>query len=235
MLNWAARYFPILRILRRQITDGQAILEIGSGSYGPAHFYRHRFVGCDVKFPRPRIRPLLPVICSATKLPFPDGSFEAVIASDVFEHIPPTDRQEAVREALRVTRKVAVFGFPSGPLAFALEGEFLEHDKSLRRVPPEWLEEHMLHPFPSADLFMDFRDKWLIEDVGNESLRFHDRVNRMEMSRIRNYFFRLLLALVPRLVERAPRAFDREPFYRRIFVLSPRPDQGAAPRCPQAN
>jgi len=41
--------------------------------------------------------------------------------------------------------------------------------------------------------------------------------------------------LVPRLVERALRALDREPFYRRIFVLTPRPDQGGPPRCPQAN
>ena len=235
MLNWAARYFPILRILRRHITDGQAILEIGSGSYGLAYFYRHPFVGCDVKFPRPPIRPLLPVICSATKLPFPDGSFEAVIASDVLEHLPPSSRLEAVREALRVTRMLAVFGFPSGPLAFAQDREFLEYHRRLRRVPPDWLVEHMQHPFPTGDLFTDFQDEWRIEGLGNESLRFHAWMNRMEMSRLRDYFFRLLLLLVPRLVERALRAFDREPFYRKIFVLTPQPDQGVPTRCPRAN
>jgi hypothetical protein len=90
----------------------------------------------------------------------------------------------------------------------------------------------MQHPFPTADLFTDFQDEWTIEGLGNESLRFHDWMNRAEMSRIGNYFFRLLLALVPRLVERTLRAFDREPFYRRIFVLTPQVDQGAPPRCP---
>jgi hypothetical protein len=144
-----------------------------------------------------------PIIYSATKLPFPDGSFEGVIASDVLEHIPPTDRQE-----------------------------YLEYHRSLRRVPPDWLVEHTQHLFPSADLFTEFQDKWMIESVGNESLRFHDWTNRMEMSRIRYYFFRLLLVLVPGLFERALRAFGREPFYRRIFVLTPRPDQGAPPGCP---
>lgn len=64
----------------------------------------------------------------------------------------------------------------------------------------------------------------MIESVGNESLRFHDWTNRMEMSCLRDYFFRLLLVLVPGLVERALRAFGRGPFYRRIFVLTPRPD-----------
>jgi hypothetical protein len=90
----------------------------------------------------------------------------------------------------------------------------------------------MQHPFPTADLFTDFQDEWMIEGLGNESLRFHDWLNRMEMSQIADYFFELLLLLVPRLVERALRAFDREPFYRRIFVLTPQVEQGAPPRCP---
>jgi hypothetical protein len=90
----------------------------------------------------------------------------------------------------------------------------------------------MQHPFPTADLFTDFQAKWMIETVGNASLRFHDWMNRMEMSRIRDYFFRLLLLLVPRLVERALRAFDRESFYRKIFVLNRRLEQGAPARCP---
>jgi hypothetical protein len=108
----------------------------------------------------------------------------------------------------------------------------MEYHKSLPRVPPDWLEEHMQYPFPTADLFADFQDKWMIESVGNENLRFHDWMNRMEMSRVWNRLFRLLVALVPRLVERVLQTFDREPFYRRIFVLSPQPDQGAPPECP---
>jgi hypothetical protein len=54
----------------------------------------------------------------------------------------------------------------------------------------------------------------------------------MEMSRIWSRVFSLLLALVPHLVERVLQTFDREPFYRRIFVLTPQPSRGVPPRCP---
>ena len=40
--------------------------------------------------------------------------FAAVVASDVLEHVPPQHRLTVVKEALRVTRKVAIFGFPAG-------------------------------------------------------------------------------------------------------------------------
>ena len=214
---------------------GQEVLEIGSGSFGLAYFYPHPIVGCDLNFPFPPRRSMRPVICSAINLPFPDRSFEAVVASDVLEHVSTRDRQATVREALRVTRKVAVFGFPSGPLAYAQDREFLEYHRRLRRVPPDWLVEHMQHPFPTAGVFSDFQDEWRIECFGNESLRFHDWVNRREISPVWARLLGLPVKLAPRLVERVLQTFDREPFYRKIFVLTPQVDAGAPAKCSKAN
>ena len=79
MLNWAVRYFPVLRVLRTHVRDGEPVLEIGSGSFGLAHFYHERIIGSDLSFPDMPSKNMLPVRCSGTRLPFADSSFEAVV------------------------------------------------------------------------------------------------------------------------------------------------------------
>src|SRR5271155_5182490 len=113
MLNWAARYYPILRALKQHsLLSTGSILEIGSGPAGLGTFRKVPFVGCDLSFSWTPEWPMTPVIASATDLPFGDNSFDAVVASDVLEHIPPELRATVISEALRVARKLVIFGFP---------------------------------------------------------------------------------------------------------------------------
>lgn len=220
LLNRAARFFPILRALKPDLPSGGLLLEVGSGSIGIGEFWKRPFVGCDVIFPSRPVKNMRAVRASGHQLPFQDGAFEAVVVSDVMEHVPPTARKQVVSEVLRVARKVVVFGYPCGPAAFELDRKLYRdyHDRHV--APPIWLEEHMLHQFPDENLFGDLPAGWRRKVIPNESLRFHYWMMKTEMFRPWDYSFRILLLFVPGLVEQVLQRMDREPSYRKIFVLT---------------
>jgi SAM-dependent methyltransferase len=155
-------------------------------------------------------------------LPFENGSFDAVVASDVLEHVPPAYRMIVIQEALRVTRKLTIFGFPSGAAA-------LESDKRLAEVydrrglaRPTWLQEHIQHGFPGEDLFDGLKSDSSVTSFGNENVQFHRWVMTREMSGPWGRGFRILLSAVPRMAERVLLRADRQPFYRKIVVIQRR-------------
>lgn len=220
MLNHAARFFPILLELKRQLPSGGTLLEVGSGSLGLGEFWRGSFVGCDLSFPSRPVSHMRPVLCSGLQLPFGDAAFDAVVISDVMEHVPPALRRQVVSEVLRVARKVAVFGYPCGKAAFALDEKLYRNYQSRNIRPPVWLEEHMLHRFPDEGLLAELPAGWTKKIISNESLKFHYWMMRMEMSRSWDRVFRLALRTMPRAVERLLQRTNREPSYRKIFVLT---------------
>lgn len=220
MLNRAARFFPILERIEGQLAAGATLLEVGSGSIGLGEFWKGPFVGCDIEFASAQVANMRPVRCSGHQLPFSNGAFDVIVVSDVMEHVPPPLRQAVVEEVLRVARHTAVFGYPCGPAAFEAD-EKLRRDYRRRNMRvPEWLEEHMLYPFPDEKLFQNLSTAWKVRVMPNESLHFHSWIMRKEMSRIWNHGFRMLLRLMPALVKHAMRRFDAEPSYRKIFVLT---------------
>ena len=220
MLNRAARFFPILRELTPQLPPGGAVLEVGSGSLGLGEFWAGTFVGCDVNFSLRPVKNMRAVQCSGHELPFKDRAFDGVVVSDVMEHVPPGRRKEVVAEVLRVARKVVVFGYPCGPAAFQLDQKLYRDYQSRNLAPPVWLEEHMLHPFPDETLFAELPVGWQRNVIPNESLPFHYWLMKTEMFRLWDYSFRVLLQVMPGFVERCLQSVNREPSYRKIFVLT---------------
>lgn len=220
MLNWAARYFPIVRLLRSHLKTSDTLLEIGSGSIGIGMFYPKPFVGCEINFLFTPRKPMLPVVASATALPFFDRSFDAVVVSDVLEHVPPELRTAVIYESLRVTRKVAIFGFPSGATAFKYDLEIAGVYDRTQQTRPVWLDEHLRYqPFPTEKLFDGFRQDWEVDVVDNENVAFHNLVMRCERHPVIARFFRGLLVALPRATEWLLRQADRRPFYRKIVML----------------
>lgn len=222
MLNWAARYYPIVQILKdhRLFQDG-SLLEIGSGAVGIGLYRKLPFVGCDLSFNFEPSWPMIPVAASAAQLPMKDKEFDVVLASDVLEHIPPDLRAKVVQESLRVARKLVIFAFPSGPLAWKSDQSLLNVYVEAGKTPPVWLAEHMEAPFPEIDLFTQI-EGWKIETVGNESIRFHFWLMRKEMSYRFVRACQIAMQAAPWLLAPLLRRADRQPFYRQIVVLSRR-------------
>ena len=220
LIGHAVRYFPILRLLRGEISPGLSILEIGSGPYGVGEYHPHPFVGCDLSFSEIPKRPMLPVVASGLQLPFQDSSFDAVIASDVMEHVPPTCRRSVLGEALRVARKIVLVGYPCGPRAYALDQRLWAYCRRLKIPTPPWLEEHMLYPFPDDSLFKDLDHGWVVRSIGNDNLRFHNWIVRRTMQPRWERIFQIVERAVPRCLERVLRLADYGPCYRKIFSLT---------------
>lgn len=222
VLNWAARYYPILRILKTHGLDKSGtLLEIGSGSVGIGRFRKVSFTGCDISFPVKPKWPMSPVVASATELPFKDKSFDVVVASDVLEHIPPDLRETVINEAIRVAKQLVIFGFPAGQLAWESDRALLAAYIQKNRTPPEWLTEHMQAPFPDRDAIRDIHG-WDIQRFGNESIQYHSWMMRQEMSSMFVRLSRLLMRAAPFAVEYLLRKADHDPCYRQIFALIPR-------------
>jgi hypothetical protein len=221
LLNWAARYYPILRVLdQHNLLAKGSILEIGSGSRGLGTFRKVPFTGCDISFPLPPQWPMTPVVASAAALPFEDRFFDAVVASDVLEHIPPDMRKAVIAETLRTARHLVIFGFPCGEAAHKSD-EALRQEYIVRhRQVPEWLEEHMLAPFPEESLFRDLPGWTLVSQFGNENLGFHEWMMRREFHGIFVRASTAFRVLARPLLEYLLRKADRPPYYRQIFVLT---------------
>jgi hypothetical protein len=224
LLNWAARYFPILRALKQHgLLERGTILEIGSGPYGIGTYRKVPFTGCDLSFAAPAQWPMTQLEASAADLPLADRSFDVVLASDVLEHIPPGLREQVIRETLRVGRRLVIFAFPCGTAAHDADRALKEVYLRRRLEVPSWLEEHMEADFPKPSLFQNIAG-WKIDQFSNESLGFHRWMMHSEMNA---QFIRVTSRLVrhaPRVMEILLRAMDGEPSYRQIFVLS-RDDQ----------
>src|SRR5262249_9447901 len=76
--------------------------------------YARRYVGSDVA----RTRPQVDVVGSASTIPFADGCADAVLCSQVLEHVP--DPMAALHEIARVLK-------PGGRVFLSTHGNFIYH------------------------------------------------------------------------------------------------------------
>lgn len=89
------------------------------------------------------------VVGDATALDFPDDHFDVVIALDVLEHIPVSQRRAFLRHAARTGRLLTIIAAPfDDPGVQAAEADALGFWNALMAEPYRWLTEHAQQGLP---------------------------------------------------------------------------------------
>lgn len=169
------RYAPIVHWLQQHRGE---ILEVGGGVAGIAQFLKRPITGCDPYFSKRKgrragwqgLRPLAnikPVGGTATRIPFPNGRFPVVIASDMLEHLPRSQRGKAIREMLRVSSRYLVLSFPCGAATRRWELRLFRWGKQLFGKEHRWIKEHIAYGVPQESEVTKYLNGLAFQKQGN--------------------------------------------------------------------
>ena len=154
-LGHLVRFEPVLELILSTAPAG-TVLDVGSGSEGITTLLPPGWqaTALDADFSdyvptasSPRLTPGQ-MLGDVRSMPFDDRAFDVVVAVDLLEHVPPVDRQRAVSEMCRVSRRRAVIACPVGEAALAADQRLAERIAARGRPMPGWLVEHLDHGFP---------------------------------------------------------------------------------------
>jgi SAM-dependent methyltransferase len=115
----------------------------------------------DTQSSEPAVRPF--VRASVLDLPFRDGAWDAVTCVDVIEHLCEPDRERALAELVRVSRRLLVVAFPSGPAARSADERMNAAYAAAGRSAPDWVLEHLRNTYPEPG----FLDRLVPKLAGN--------------------------------------------------------------------
>jgi SAM-dependent methyltransferase len=163
-------------LFQAAIGRGRRVLDLGcrSGAFTQHFLEGNDVVGLDVDrvaLEKAAELGIEPVVANVEEpLPFPDASFDAVVAGELLEHLQFPDA--LVAEARRVLRPGGVL-VGSVPNAFRLQSRL----RFLRGIPPEddATHLHMFSPGEVRKLLADF-DGVQIWFVGGRYRRLHPRL-----------------------------------------------------------
>jgi len=148
------RYGAIVRAVRANRGRGPLrVLDVGDTAGHLEGFDPElQVVGIDLNIAAERLGD--PVIARAdgTHLPFADGAFDAVVSSDVLEHVPPSSRPAFLAELRRVSSGLVVVAAPFDTPGVAGVEELVRRYALLSTgIKQAQLDEHQDNGLPDLD------------------------------------------------------------------------------------
>lgn len=148
------RYGAIARCLRATLGEGRhRVLDVGDAAgYLRLFAGEIRLVGVDLTIQDRRLPGAVALAGDGTRLPFSDGTFDAVVSSDVLEHVPSERRGAFVDELSRVSRDLVIVAAPFDTDGTAGVEEIVRRFALLATgAVQEQLEEHRDRGLPDLD------------------------------------------------------------------------------------
>jgi SAM-dependent methyltransferase len=140
------------------------VLDVGGGIAAlkdlPETAERMWIVTLDIDMPllqraRRKVPDSVLVCADGTRLPFRDGTFDAVVMVHALEHIPEQIRPALVSEIKRVSRRGVVIHGPAGADAVELARQFIAALEARGGVAPRYAIEHLEFPMPMPQWLND--------------------------------------------------------------------------------
>jgi len=230
LLDKLRRYVWLARLI--EDSDSPSILEVGAGPHGLGCCLPYHFVGVDTSYPEKPVPTQQAVKASATRLPFPDRTFDLVLCIEVLEHLPIDERPEVVEELCRVARDKIVITHPSGTLARLCDHLLAFLSDALRflgKTKPPWLVEHLQNPYPDPRGYLAGQAADLsVRAHGQENALLHPAIVFLSTLDCATRPLRKSYTLWPKLTAGALRLLSFPPYYRRIITLTRRPNRGVS-------
>lgn len=148
------RYGAIARCLRASLGEGRhRVLDVGDAAGYLELFAGHlRLVGVDISVQPERLPGSVALAGDGARLPFADRTFDAVVSSDVLEHVRPDFRPQFIDELSRVSRDLVIIAAPFDTDGVAGVEELIRRFALLATATPqEQLEEHRDRTLPVLD------------------------------------------------------------------------------------
>ena len=148
------RYAEIAGLVRSALGPGHhRVLDVGDTAGYLALFEPELWVvGLDMQLEAKRLGSARPLLGDGARLPFPDGTFDAVVSSDVLEHVPAERRPAFLAELVRVSRDLVVVAAPFATVGVAGVEDIVRRYALLANGEPQpQLEEHAAYGLPDVD------------------------------------------------------------------------------------